>query len=341
MSVKLFPEFESATPEQWIDAVRESLRGKPVQSLVKTTYEGIDIQALPQADDLAGITHHQSMPGQFPYVRGATAAGYRAAPWLIAQELGLSDPQEFNMALKDALANGQTAILLGDSPALRDAEDVRLALAGIDLSSYPLIVRSPILYDMLCAALTDDELQQLHGCAGIDPLGNLARTGAMPVDAFERMAAHVQAVNERSPKLGSIAVSTAPYHDSGANAVQDLALALATGVTMLRELNKCGLAPSAVAPKLHFFLNIGENFFMEVAKFRAIKLLWAQVLRAFDVDDEAAKDKPARSQWKSQQIACRCACQHATFDNRSARGCHRRRRQHPAFTIRSAARFIE
>ena len=61
---------------------------------------------------------------------------------------------------------GRPPSYLGDSPALRDAEDVRLALAGIDLSSYPLIVRSPILYDMLCAALTDDELQQLHGCAG-------------------------------------------------------------------------------------------------------------------------------------------------------------------------------
>ena len=289
MSEKLFAEFESATPEQWVDAVRESLRGKPVESLVRTTYEGIDIQPLPHADDLAGITHHHSMPGQFPYVRGATAAGYRAAPWLIAQQLDLSDPREFNLALKDALANGQTAILLGDSPALRDAEDVRLALAGIDLQSYPLFVHSPRIYDMLCAALSAGELKQLHGCAGYDPLGNLARTGAMPADAFDRMAAHVQAVNERSPLLGSIAVSTAPYHDAGANAVQELALAIATGVTTLRELNRRGLAPSEIAPKLHFFFNIGENFFMEVAKFRAIKSLWAQVIRAFDVDGEAQK----------------------------------------------------
>jgi len=109
----------------------------------------------------------------------------------------------------------------------------------------------------------------------------------MPDEAFERLAAHMETVRDRSPHLGSIGVNSSVYHDAGANAAQELALAIATGVAYLRELHSRGFAVETVAPKLRFFLNIGENFFVEIAKFRAIRLLWAQVLRAFGLPDAA------------------------------------------------------
>ena len=117
MAEALFAEFEAATYEDWLEAVRASLPGKPFESLVTSSYEGIAIYPLPHADQLARHLPVETLPGQFPFVRGTSAAGYRGNPWLIAQEIELADPREFNLALQDALANGQTAITLTDSLA--------------------------------------------------------------------------------------------------------------------------------------------------------------------------------------------------------------------------------
>ena len=289
MAEALFAEFQSATREQWLDAVEKSLRGATFDSLFTETYEGIEIHPLPHADDLAEVQHHHSLPGQFPYLRGTTAAGYRARNWLIAGELNIGEPREFNLALRDALAKGQTAITIEDRLQLNSAEDLSLALADIDLARFPLLMhsetRAPEIHAWMRAALADEELMSLRGCIGYDPLSALARSGALPHDAFARLAAHVRELQDFSPQLGSIAVSTAVYHDAGANAVQELALAIATGVAYLRALNERGCAIESITAKLHFFLNIGENFFLEIAKFRAFRSLWAQVLRAFDLAD--------------------------------------------------------
>jgi len=284
MPEALFAEFAPSTHEEWIDAVRQSIQGGTVERLTKGSYEGIDIQPLPQADDLADIRHCLSLPGQYPFVRGSKASGYRARPWLIAQSLAAADPREFNHLLRQALASGQSAIALDEELRLDDMGDIRQAFANIELTRFPLLVysagRAPEVYDLLAGMLDKETLAQLRGCAGYDPLGSLARNGVMPDEAFERLAAHAGSLAESSPQLGSIAVSSAPYHDAGADAVQELAAVLATAVAYLRELSGRGVAIETVAPRLHFFLRIGENFFMEIAKFRAIKLLWAQVLRA-------------------------------------------------------------
>lgn len=283
----LFAEFEAAALEDWIEAARASLPGRRLESLVSPTYEGIDIQPLMSADGV-GAAHGDALPGQYPYRRGATAAGYRARPWLIAQDIDIADPGEFNKALLDALANGQTAVTLGDTLQLKDAGDLRSALAVIDLRRYPILVgsdaRAPEIYQLLRAALSADNLAQLTGCVAYDPLADLAQTGVMPADAFARLTAHVQSVAEHSPLLNSIGVSAAVYHNAGANAVQELALTLATAVAYLRSLSERGHDLDSVAEKLYVELGIGENFFMVVAKFRAVRLLWAQMLRAFDID---------------------------------------------------------
>ncbi len=283
MDQALFAEFEAATSEDWLEAARVSLRGRSLESLVSSTYEGIDIEPLVGADAVDGA-HLDSLPGQFPFRRGATATGYRERPWLIAQDIDIADPAQFNAALREALANGQTAITISGALQLKTPSDLRRALADIDLGRYPLFVdggRAPAIYRLLSAALSEEALSRLSGCVGVDPLAVLARTGRMPADASERLAAHVATIAESSPQLGSVNLSTAPYHAAGANAVQELALTLATAAAYLRTLCERGLAPDLAATKLQVELCIGENFFMEVAKFRAVKLLWAQMTRAF------------------------------------------------------------
>ncbi len=289
MAEASFAEFQSVTRNQWLDAVLKSLRGEAFDSLLTQTYEGIAIHPLPHADDLAEIQHHHSLPGQFPYLRGTTAAGYHARPWLIAQDLNISDPCEFNLALRAALAQGQTAITMNSLVQLNDAADMRAALADIELERFPLLMhsetRTPEIVGWMRSTFTEEALNSLSGCVGYDPLSALARSGTMPDDAFTRLAAHVRGVQATSPRLGSIAVSTAVYHDAGANAVQELALAIAAGLTYLRALNERGFNLETITTKLHFFLSIGENLFLEIAKFRAFRSLWAQVLRALDLAD--------------------------------------------------------
>jgi methylmalonyl-CoA mutase len=295
MTAALFADFAPSTYEEWLVSVRASLRGGAIESLVKRSYEGIEIDPLPHANNLAGFKHHHSLPGQFPFVRGTKAAVYRARPWLIAAELDISDPRDFNAALRDALANGQMAITIPDQLTLSDTVDLKLALADIDLARHPLIVqshaRAPEIYNLLGEALGDDTLSQLRGCCACDPLSFLATSGRINVAAFDRLTAHTQTVAERSPLLGSIGINTAPYHDAGADAVQELALATATGVAYLRELTQQGFAVREVARKIHLFFNIGENFFIEIAKFRAAKLLWAIVLRTLGAESETQNMK--------------------------------------------------
>ncbi len=276
MTEALFAEFDASTYDDWVEAARASLGGRTLERIVSATYEGIDIAPLPHADCVgAGLASD-----------GIRGAG-RARPWLIANEIDIAAPDDFNAALKTALANGQTAITVGRSLRLEQAGDTRAALAGIDLPRYPILLlsggRSPEIYRLLQAPLNEGDLRRLTGCAGYDPLGAAARSGSLPADAFDALAAHVANLEAGSPDLGSIAVDASPYHDAGANAAQELAIALATGVAYLRELGGRGFAAEFAAEKLHVSLGIGENFFMEVAKFRAIKSLWAQMLRAFGV----------------------------------------------------------
>ena len=129
-----------------------------------------------------------------------------------------------------------------------------------------------------------------------------------------------------SPQLGSVSIGSYVYHGAGANAVQELAIVLATAAEYLRTLGERGLDLDLVASKLQVVLGIGENFFMEVAKFRAVKLLWAQMLRAFGVGAEGQRIRlHARSGGRNID-APRPSCQSAAPDDGSAFGGHRRRR---------------
>lgn len=293
MTEALFAEFDATSYDDWLEAARASLRERPLESIVSKTYEGIDIDPLPHPDSAGAGAAADSLPGQYPYLRGTRAAGYSARPWLIANEIDIAAPADFNAALKTALAHGQTAITIGQALRLDDADDFRTALAGIEFRRYPLFIgdnrRAREIYRLLRTALHPGDLRRLAGCVGYDPLGAAAISDRLPADSFDALADHVASVDAGSPGLGSIAVNTCPYHEAGANAVQESAIALATGVSYLRELGGRGLAAELVAGKLYVSLGIGENFFIELAKFRAIKSLWAQVLRAFGVSAEAQR----------------------------------------------------
>jgi methylmalonyl-CoA mutase len=314
-----YPEFNPLDPETWRALAAQSNSDKPFYRLTTATYEGITLQPFYTAADIAGLSFPHTAPGFPPYVRGTTAAGYLTRRWAIAQELATPTPSAFNDALLDDLMQGQTAVnILLDAPtragldpdqaepgevgrgglSLATVSDVTVALSGVDPTRRPFTVRSGTAALPLLALFAahirrgGQPASNLQGWLESDPLGVLAHEGTLPLSlphALDEMADTTRWSADHAPRLGTIAVHSYPYANAGANAVHELAFALATAVYYLRELAERGLDFATVAPQLRFDFAVGSAFFMEIAKLRASRLLWSQVAAAYGADLQTAR----------------------------------------------------
>ena len=299
-SPKLFTEFESPTRDEWVEATVKSLKGKPFEKLIKKTYEGFEIQPMYRAEDIANISYKDTLPGQFPYVRGTDTGGYLSQPWLIAQEINIDNTIELNKALRHDLERGQTAINVKfNFPTYIRVDTFQTLFSEVDLEKYPLYIRADSQASEFTSVLvaylklSDNSLEKIQGNIGYDPVHYLGEYGdfggVSESEIFDRMATLTTWVSQNMPAFESIAVRTESYHRAGANAVQELAIAMATGVTYLVEMLERGLDIDLVAQKIRFFLTIGENFFLEIAKLRAVKMMWAKIVQEFGGNAESQK----------------------------------------------------
>lgn len=303
---------------QWRAAVEAELKGVPFEKkLVTRTPEGVALQPLYTRADLAGVAHVQAAPGQAPFVRGASPVGYKAQTWQCAQEIAASDAADFNKAILADLMVGQDSVVIvpdaasraGIDPdadgakvgvgglSLADSRDFATALASVELASIPVHLRAgadalPLAALYIAAAQQRGvDLKKLSGSLTADPLGEWAESGSLPTSlagAFDALAGWTKWAAANTPNLRTVGVSAQVYGEGGANAVQELALALAAGVEYVRELSKRGLQADAIAAATRFSFVIGPQFFTEVAKFRAFRLLWTRALVAFGAKAEAA-----------------------------------------------------
>ena len=316
---RLFDVFSPPTYSEWIEAAEKSLKGVPFSKLIRTTYEGIEIQPIYRQEDTADLDHPHTIPGEYPFVRGQNSMGSVIQPWLVAQELAASTPSQCNAVLRNDLKRGQTAVnLLLDLPtragldpdeatagdvgregvSLATAADMETLFDGIDLAQTPLFVRSgtaalPVMA-LLAAYLEKQGVDTavLQGSLEADPLGVLARRGKLPLaleTAYAEIAELVRWTSEYAPKLAVLTVHGYPYANAGGSAVEELAFVLATAVTYTRELLERGSDINSISAKMQFALNLGNDFFMETAKLRAARILWVQIAAAFGGDEQAQK----------------------------------------------------
>lgn len=305
----LFQEFPAPAAGDWRRAAEESLAGAPFEKkLVTRTPEGIDLQPIYTAADVSPVTGE--WPGLAPYGRGATALGARAEGWLICQELPYGRPEELNAALLHDLNRGQNAVNLlfdvatrlgldpdeaqpgevgGCGLSLATLDDLLRALRGVDLAAVP--VHAPAgaaalpVAAMFVAALAEQgkKATDLRGAIFTDPFSEWLGRGSLPGGleaAYDNMAALTEwAGRVRSP-LRTVGVGANYWADAGGSAVHELGFGLATGVEYLRELAARKITPGRAAPRFLFTFSSGSNFFMEVAKFRAARLLWARAAAA-------------------------------------------------------------
>ena len=313
-------EFPQTTYNDWRKLVEAELKGASFEEKMLTpTPEGITLRPLYTRADAANLAHVNTFPGLGNFGRGARASGYAGRPWDVSQEIHHSSPSEFNHEARNCLANGLNALNVvldkatrnGNDPdwarpeevgsgglSIATLRDLERALEGIDLKKTSLLVRSgasAMPFAALLMALVRRRKQQtsrLRGCIEMDPLGVLSHEGSLPQSlegAYREMATLTSWAADRAPQLQTICVHSRAWHEGGGDAVQELAFTLATAVEYLREMNQRGLEVNTVAPRLRFAVTLGTNFFMEIAKVRALRMLWARAVTALEGNEDAQR----------------------------------------------------
>ncbi|WP_199742463.1 methylmalonyl-CoA mutase, partial [Streptomyces triticirhizae] len=298
--------------ERWAAAVKERT-GHSVQDLVWHTPEGIDVPPLYTAEDLAGLDFLDTYPGMAPFLRGPYPTMYVNQPWTIRQYAGFSTAQESNAFYRRNLAAGQKGLSVAfdlpthrgyDSDHPRVTGDVGMAGVAIDsildmrqlFDGIPLDRMSvsmtmngavlPVLALYIVAAEEQGvPAAKLAGTIQNDILKEfmVRNTYIYPPGPSMRIISDIFAFTSREmPRYNSISISGYHIQEAGATADLELAYTLADGVEYLRAGRAAGLDVDAFAPRLSFFWGIGMNFFMEVAKLRAARLLWARLVNQFE-----------------------------------------------------------
>ena len=301
---RLFPP---ARKEDWRAAAEKLLKGASFDKvLLSPTYEGITLQPIYWPEDLAGAPHAGTLPGFPPFLRGSTVAGGRLKSWEIAQEVPAGTAADFNRALRHDLANGQSAVILplgvegaegpdGGIP-LATLPEWETALQGVPIEKIPLYVHpgsSAAAAAGMLAALcrkSGKSLNALRGCAGADPLGDLATAGALPLSLEqlydETAGIYTWSIGE-APQFQVFDIRAEVYQHAGASAAQELGFAMATGAEYLRAMIRRNFSAEDIAPRIRFSFALGSQFFMEIAKLRAARVLWAQIVQAFGGSEKA------------------------------------------------------
>ena len=314
--------------KDWEKKVAEELDGEPIDSLIWETLEGIDVKPLYTADDLEEISHLDSFPGLPPYLRGPRATMYAKRPWTVRQYSGFSTAEESNQFYRDNIAAGQTGLSVAfdlathrgydsDHPrvtgdvgkagvAIDTVEDMQILFDQIPLNKMSVSMTMngaviPIMAMFIVAAEEQGVAQkELNGTLQNDILKEfmVRNTYIYPPKASMRIVADIIAyASKQLPKFNSVSISGYHMLEAGATCTQELAYTLADGVEYVRAAIKKGLDIDSFAPRLSFFFGIGMNFFMEVAKLRAARLLWAEL-----IEKEFAPSNP-------QSLMLRTHCQ--------------------------------
>ncbi len=291
---KLFTEFEPVSTEAWEAKINADLKGKDYErALVWKTYEGISVQPYYREENLEGLGYLNALPGEFPYVRGNKKTGN---DWFIRQDIKVKDFTEANKKALTVLGKGVTSLgFCFDCNTVMTKADMAIFLKDICLEAIETNFvcscdkcnfAEPFAEYVLEKYKSGDHI---IGSLSVDPIGSFVLKGKMKANAFDELK---QAVEKTAalPHLRVIGVHGKYFANSGSSIVQELAFSLAQGVEYLNRLTGAGLSIDEVAGNIKFSFGIGNNYFMEIAKLRAARFMWAQIVKAYDPEnDESAK----------------------------------------------------
>ena len=297
----------------WRSLAEKELRGRPLDDLKWNTLEGIDVQPLYTEDDLQGLSHLGTIPGDAPFTRGVKATMYAGRPWTIRQYAGFSTAEESNAFYRRGLAAGQQGVsvafdlathrgydsdherVMGDvgkaGVAIDSVEDMKILFDGIPLDKVSVsMTMNGAVIPILASFIVAGEEQGVDRAALSGTIQNdilkefmVRNTYIYPPEPSMRIVADIiQYTSTDMPKFNSISISGYHMQEAGANLVQELAFTLADGREYVRTAIANGMDVDKFAGRLSFFFAIGMNFFMEAAKLRAARLLWHRIMSEFE-----------------------------------------------------------
>ena len=302
-------EFHKPSLSEWQALADKEGRGRSHEELVWQTPEGIPVKPVYTADDLAGLKHVDGLPGFAPYTRGPRATMYAGRPWTVRQYAGFSTAEESNAFYRKNLAAGQTGLSVAfdlathrgyDSDHARVQGDVGKAGVAIDTVEDMKILFDAIPLDRMSVSMTMNgavlpilsmyivaaeeqgvDQEQLSGTLQNDILKEFMVRNTYiypPIPSMRIVADIIGYTAANMPRYNSVSISGYHMLEAGATAAQELGFTIADGIEYVRAALDSGLDVDQFAPRLSFFFGIGMNIFMEAAKLRAARLLWAEFM---------------------------------------------------------------
>lgn len=284
---KLFSEFPPVSTEQWMEEITADLKGAPFdKKLIWRSKEGIDVRPFYRAEDIKDMATKDVLPGVFPYVRGTKTDNH----WFIRQEMGVTgDLKDVNEKLKRILTLGITAVGLHFVPEYVNAESVSKVLEGVDVAKvevnfYSCRKHAVAMAEAVVAAYRQmgADLSAVKGSINYNPFRHLLNKGKRWAEWKDTGVQVLRAI-EPLDNFTCITVQSLDFVNAGAYIYQELGYALAAGADIMAQLaESAGVSPSKVAERMRFDMGVSSNYFMEIAKFRAMRWLWALIVKEND-----------------------------------------------------------
>ncbi|PIF05514.1 MAG: methylmalonyl-CoA mutase small subunit [Draconibacterium sp.] len=289
---KLFTDFEPVSTKQWEEKINGDLKGKDyARALLWKTYEGITVKPYYRSADLESLGYLDVAPGEFPYVRGTKIGN----DWNVRQDIFVLNNEEANKKALNVLSKGVSALgFYFDCCRKITEKDLEVLLKDIFLEAAEINFVCRCENCNCIKAFVDfvethykSKKTLVSGSSAIDPLIEMTLKGKLEKNAFAGLKTAIEQTREL-PAFRVIGIHGKFYANSGASIVQELAFSLAQGAEYLTHLTELGESTEEIAQNIKFNFGISNNYFMEIAKLRAARLLWAQIVMAYKVENKDA-----------------------------------------------------
>ena len=289
---KLFSDFPPVSTQEWMDKIQVDLKGADYEKkLVWKTNEGFKVKPFYRQEDLEGLKTTDGLPGEYPYLRGIKKDDNT---WFIRQDIRVDDPAEANAKALDILNKGIDSLGFHVPAKSLDAGFIRTLLKDIcceciELNFTTCQRHTLQLAELLVAYFNEKgyDPEKIQGSVNFDPVSKMLQKGK-DLSAIVATGAELVKVLAPYPKFRCIAVNSLKLNNAGAYIYQELGYALAWGTYYLNALVEAGVPVDLAARKIKFNFGISSNYFMEIAKFRAARMLWADIVKAYGPTEECA-----------------------------------------------------
>ena len=289
---KLFSDFPSVATQEWMDKIMVDLKGADYEKkLVWKTNEGFKVKPFYRQEDLEGLKTTEGLPGEYPYIRGNKKDDNT---WYIRQDIRVEEPAEANQKALDLLNKGIDSLGFHIKPKDLSAEYIATLLKDIccdciEINFTTCQRHSTQLAELLVAYFKEKgyDPNKLYGSINFDPIGKMLQKGK-DVSPIISKAKELVEILAEYPHFRCIGVNSLQLNNAGAYIYQELGYALAWGNEYLNRLTEAGVPVDLAAKKIKFNFGISSNYFMEIAKFRAARMLWANIVKAYNPQCECA-----------------------------------------------------